>query len=80
MRSANWEKYQESVAQRMENILEPQDIRQLATAIQLSAEENGKKTGENIPKKMMNWMTTDIRKKIQERIKAERSYQKRPST
>jgi hypothetical protein len=52
----------------------------LTTAIQLSVEENVKKTGENVPKKKMKWMTADIRKKIQEKRIAKKTYQKRPTT
>jgi hypothetical protein len=50
----------------------------LTTAIQLSAEKNVNKTGENIPKKKMKWMTADItiRKKIQERRKAKKNLSK----
>jgi hypothetical protein len=48
----------------------------LTTAIQLSAEENVKKAGVNIPKKKMKWMTADIRKKIQEKSKAKKNLQK----
>jgi hypothetical protein len=33
-----------------------------------------------IPKKKMKWITTEIRQKIRERIKAERTYKKKPST
>jgi hypothetical protein len=35
---------------------------------------------EAVPKKKMKWITTEIRQKIRERRKTERTYKKKPST
>jgi hypothetical protein len=45
-----------------------------------STEANVKRTNETIPKKKMKWITIEIRQKIREMRKAERTYKKQPST
>jgi uncharacterized protein YktA (UPF0223 family) len=49
-------------------------------ASQPSVENNIKQTSENIPKKNLKWMTPEIKKKIRERWKAERLYEKKATT